>query len=71
MKKSDSLLKFASWKAALDPWVGMIGATLDLKTTADKELYLPVTIERYTLMGRDWPVHTKHDDSEVREDRSH
>lgn len=70
MENSESQLGFKSWLADLDAWVGIVGATIDLDTAWDEDLYLAVTDGRYFLTVRDCRDQIGHNNFEFREGRS-
>lgn len=52
-EECNSGLRFARKKAVLDVLERIIGATMDLKTAGDRELFIPVAGGQYLLTGRD------------------
>lgn len=69
MKSDENSVKLAGRRSALDVWVGIISARIDLNRTGNKELYLPATRGRYLLTDRGYPEETAHNDFEVGEGR--
>lgn len=66
---SESKVKSAKRRGALDVLVVIIGATMALDTARNAELYLPVTGGRYFLRFGDCSDQTECHDFEVREAR--
>lgn len=52
MEKGEGRVKFARGRAALNKWIKMVGAMIELDSAAEKSLYLPVTGGRQLLKGR-------------------
>lgn len=69
-EKGGSRHELAWRRAALDVWIGMIGATMNLDTAGDGKLHLRVTASEYHLTGRGCPDQTGHTNFEVWEGRS-
>lgn len=70
MEMGRSLVKLARKQASLDAWLRKLGAIFTLDSSADEELYLPVTGARHLLTGHGCPDQIGHTDLEVQEVRS-
>lgn len=69
MAKEYGRVSFAKQRAAWDLSVGIIAAMMAFDISENKELYVPVTDDRFLLTGRDCPLHTGCNDFEGRERR--
>lgn len=67
MEKADGRVKFARRRAALEVWLKMSGATMDLHSVGEGAHFLSLAGAQYFLTGRNCPNRIGHNDFEGRE----